>query len=190
MDTRGRILMVAAELLRTEPARKVLMADIAKAAGLSRQAVYLHFKTRAELMIAVARYFDEQENLRERLRPSREAKNGRERLIAYIRFWGEYLPIIEGIAGAITSMQHEDDAAQAAWSDRMSAMREGCEMAVKALAADGELGDAWTVRTGTDVLTAMLTFETWQHLIHGCGWSQTDYIDRMQRQAMNTLTEK
>ena len=35
------------------------MSDVAKQAGISRQAVYLHFPSRAELLIATTRYIDQ-----------------------------------------------------------------------------------------------------------------------------------
>jgi len=189
-QTRDRILATTADLLARPDPHKVLMADIASAAGLSRQAVYLHFKTRADLLIATARFIDEQEDLRARLRPSREAKTGRDRLAAYIEFWGQYLPRIEGVASAILKLQHEDDAAAAAWADRMMAMREGCEMAISALQADGDLRSTWTRATGTDALTAMLSCENWLQLVHENGWSESEYIERMQEQALRAFTNK
>jgi len=166
------------------------MADIASAADLSRQAVYLHFRTRADLLIATARYIDEQENLRTRLRDSREAKTGRDRLIAYIEFWGQYLPRIEGVAFAMIQLRHEDEAAAAAWADRMKALREGCEMAIKALRDDGDLNSTWTVHSATDALTAMLSCESWLQLTRENGWSESEYIKRMQSQALRTFTDK
>ena len=54
-DTRTRALKAAWKLLE-EGGSSVRMADIAKAAGISRQAVYLHFPTRAELLVAVTRH--------------------------------------------------------------------------------------------------------------------------------------
>ena len=54
--TPARILDAALALLRE--GGPVRMSDIAKAAGVSRQAVYLHFPTRAQLLIAAARRLD------------------------------------------------------------------------------------------------------------------------------------
>ena len=49
------------------------MTDIVKTAGISRQAVYLHFPTRAEFLIATAQHLDEIENVDARLEPRRTA---------------------------------------------------------------------------------------------------------------------
>ena len=72
-DTRTRILNACHTLLVSDTGASTRMSDIAKAAGLSRQAVYLHFKTRAELLIALTRHIDEVEDVTGRLAPSRAA---------------------------------------------------------------------------------------------------------------------
>jgi len=44
----------------------VTMADIAKAAGISRQALYLHFPTRVDLLVAMTRHLDAQNDIDDR----------------------------------------------------------------------------------------------------------------------------
>ena len=58
-DSRARVLDAALRLIRKRGHATVTMAQIAKAARLSRQAVYLHFADRAELMAALARHVHE-----------------------------------------------------------------------------------------------------------------------------------
>ena len=58
-DTRSRILQAALELLEASQGKGVRMTDIAKQAGITRQALYLHFSTRAALLIATTHYLDE-----------------------------------------------------------------------------------------------------------------------------------
>ena len=53
-----RILDAALALITRKGDANVTMAQIAKAARLSRQAVYLHFADRAALMVALARHLD------------------------------------------------------------------------------------------------------------------------------------
>ncbi len=50
IETRTRILDATVRMLEEQGGRGVRMGDIAKAAGISRQAVYLHFSSRAELL--------------------------------------------------------------------------------------------------------------------------------------------
>ncbi|WP_438025442.1 helix-turn-helix domain-containing protein [Sorangium sp. So ce233] len=57
-ETRG-VILEAARRLGTEPGRRgVSMAEIASAAGVSRQAVYLHFETRTQLLVALLAWRD------------------------------------------------------------------------------------------------------------------------------------
>src|SRR5919107_868965 len=66
--TRTRILEATWRLMEERSGQGVRMRDVAEAAGISRQAVYDHFGSRAELMVATARYGDEVRGLDERLR--------------------------------------------------------------------------------------------------------------------------
>ena len=67
IDTKTRILQASYELMEQQQGLYVSMSYIAKAANVSRQAVYLHFASRAELMIATTRYVDDLKGLKERL---------------------------------------------------------------------------------------------------------------------------
>lgn len=186
-DTRSKILDAARRLLEDRQVQGVRMSDIARAAGVSRQAVYLHFNNRADLLIALTRHVDAALGLEDRLAPSRAAASGTERLDAYIRFWGEYLPGIAGIARALLAMRATDAEAAKAWADRMAAMREGCTAAIEMLSAEGRLHHRWDVDSARDMLWAMLSFETWDTLTRDCGWSGEDYIARMQLAARRSF---
>ena len=98
IETRTRILETTVRMLEEHGGRGVRMGDIAKAAGISRQAVYLHFASRAELLVAATRYLDEILDVDARLAPSRAATSGVERLALYIECWGSYIPEIYGVA--------------------------------------------------------------------------------------------
>ncbi len=188
-DTRNRILNAAWRLLEAGDGRAVRMSDIAKAAGISRQAVYLHFATRAELLIATTRYVDEKKDMDARLVASRTAKTGLARLEAYIEAWGQYIPEIYGVAQALMAMQDTDEEAAAAWADRMAAMRHGCKAAVEALKRDGDLSPEHSVTQATDLLWTLLSVRNWEHLTQECGWSQKRYIDGMKTLARKVLAK-
>ena len=76
------------------------MSDIAKAAGVSRQAIYLNFESRTDLMVATVQYGDQVNDAASQVQPWREA-DGVEKLDAWIKFWGNYLPQIFGVAKAL-----------------------------------------------------------------------------------------
>ena len=146
IETRTRILEASVRLLEAHRGRSVRMGDIAREAGISRQAVYLHFASRAELLEATTRYLDERLGLEKRLARSRAAESGTERLDAYIEFWGKYIPEIYGVARALLVAMDTDEAAAAAWNERMQAMRDGCRAAIEVLKSDGNLAEGWSTR--------------------------------------------
>jgi len=179
IDTRTRILEATVQTLEESGGHGVRMGDIAKETGISRQAVYLHFASRTDLLVAATRYLDEVLDVDSRLAPSRAAKTGVERLQLYIECWGNYIPEIYGVAKALMMARDTDEAAAAAWKDRMLAMRDGCRAAIDALAADGQLADGWTRPKATDALWTLLLVPTWENLTIECGWSTKKYVQFM-----------
>ena len=185
--TRDRILQATIDLLQAGGGNAVRMSDIAKAVGISRQALYLHFPNRADLLVAASRFVDAQNDVDGRLAPSRAAATGRERLDAWIAAFGGYVPVIHGVAKALLAMKDTDEAAMTAWTDRMQAMREGCAAAVDALARDGELNGEMTPEEATDWLWMLLAVRNWEQLCRECGWSQERYLAVLQQTAARTL---
>ena len=189
IETRTRILEATVRMLEEHAGRGVRMGDIAKAAGISRQAVYLHFASRTELLVAATRHLDEILDVDRRLAPSRAATSGVERLALYIECWGHYIPDIYGVAKALLLAQDTDEAAAAAWKDRMLAMRDGCRAAIDALHSDGTLASEWTPKIATDALWTMLLVPNWENLTVECGWSTQEYVRWMQLLARQSFVE-
>ncbi|MBO6947141.1 MAG: TetR/AcrR family transcriptional regulator [Rhodospirillales bacterium] len=188
-ETRQRILDAAWRALESGDAKKTRMGDIAKLAGVSRQALYLHFPARTDLLVAVTQYIDRIKDVDGRLEKSRNASSGGERLDAFIEAWGDYIPEIAGVARALLDMRVGDPDAGMAWDDRMRAVRHGCDAAVKALKKDGDLSNDHTQAQATDVLWMLLSFENWERLRFGCGWPQKKYVTEMKAMARRLLTD-
>ena len=178
LPTRTRILEATLKLLEDGEGSKVRMSDIAKAANVSRQAVYLHFPGRADLLTETTRYVDQINDIDALLQESRNASTGRERLVAWVDVWGNYIPKIYGVAKALLAMKDTDDEALTAWNDRMNAVREGCEAVITALQRDGALSPTLTEKEATDMLWTVLSVRSWEHLRQDCGWSQETYIEK------------
>ncbi len=185
IETRTRILKSTLELFDSGEAGGIRMSDIAKRTGLSRQALYLHFRTRGELLVAATHHLDEICGSDERLAASRSAPSGRERLHAYIQAWGTYIPAIYSMAKVMLAMKDTDKDAAEAWGARMIDMKEGCQAAIAALARDGQLTDAHSQGEATDILWTMLSVRNWEQLTIECGWTQKQYIATTQ-----TLAQK
>lgn len=186
--TRERILKSALSLLEAGGGSDVRMSDIAKTAKVSRQAVYLHFPNRLELLVATTRYLDESYGIEDKLISSRTAPTGVKRLAEWVDIWGNYIPVIFGVAKALMAMQDSDPEAKAAWDDRMQAVRHGCAAAIDSLQADGHLRAELARDDAVDVLWTLLSVRNWEQLRFDCGWSQDKYIKAMKDLTLRTLT--
>ena len=187
LETRTRILKSALELLEASPGKGVRMTDIAKRAGISRQALYLHFSTRAELLVATTLYLDEVKGIEGRLAPSRAAPSGIERLDAFIEAWGNYIPEIYGIARALLAMRDTDEAAAKAWDERMQDVRQGCQAAISGLDSDRALSPDQSPDQATDILWTLLSVRNWEQLTIECRWPQERYIETIKSLARRTF---
>ncbi len=185
--TRARILQTALDLLESGNPQKTRMSDIAKAAGISRQALYLHFPNRADLLIAATKYLDEKVNIDASLAESRTAATGVGRLDAFVQAWGNHIPVVYGGARALMALSDTDAEAQAAWTDRMNAVRHGCAAAVDALIRDGDLRAGLDAKAATDLLWTLLSVRNWVALTQTCGWTQDDYLQETQKLARHAL---
>jgi AcrR family transcriptional regulator len=183
-DTRERILETTRRLLETRRGESVRLEDIAHAAGVSRQAIYLHFNSRADLFVATVRYLDGLLKLPERLERvlrACEAGDGVAGLRELVAFWGRYLPEIYGMAKALLALRDTDEAAATAWEDRMTATYQGCVSVVQQLAGEGALSPAWTLESAAEFFWALLSVEVWERLTIERGWSNEQYIDHLQQ---------
>lgn len=190
IDTRTKILSATWRLMERHRGQGVRMIDIAKAAGISRQAVYLHFGSRTELMIATTQYVDEVKGLNERLKHLQAATTGTELLEACVDVWGNYIPEIYGLAKAMLSTRETDQATAAAWENNMSCLRDLCREIIEALAHEGMLSPEWSQSEAIEMLWTMLSFHNWEQLTIECGWSTTQYIDWMKTLLKRTFIDK
>jgi AcrR family transcriptional regulator len=187
--TPTRILQATLMLLEQPAAKLPTMSDIARASGVSRQAVYLHFPSRTDLLVAATRYQDTQNDVDTALAPSRAARSGTERLSAFVTAWGSYIPKIYGVARAIMAVTDTDPEAAAAWNTRMQDMREGCRAAVQALQDDGVLPPNTDPEQATDLLWTILSVRTWENLTQTCGWDQACYLATIRGLALAALAQ-
>ena len=187
-QTKTRILETTWKVLEKR-IDKNRMSDIATAVGISSQALYLHYPTRAELLIATTKHIDKVKKVNQRLELSRAAGSGIERLHFFIKAWGGYIPEIHGISVALRNMRENDKAAAEAWDERMQAVRHGCQAAVRAIEKDGKLKSDLSEQVATDILWTLLTVENWERLVLDCTWSQSEYEIKMIELAEIALLE-
>jgi AcrR family transcriptional regulator len=180
-ETRERILMATWQLMEQKRGQNVRLEDIAQVANVSRQAIYMHFGSRAGLLIETTHFLDKRLNLETRTKPVYDAPNALQALEAYIEFWTNYLPDIYGLAKALLIARDTDKAAAAAWEDRMTAVRRGCNGVIRRLDKEGILITGWTVDEATDFFWTVFSVAHWENLTLECGWTHEQYVQHMKR---------
>ncbi|HEY9081076.1 TetR/AcrR family transcriptional regulator [Magnetovibrio sp.] len=178
-DTRSRILEAACRLLEQSSGKAVRMSDIAKAAGVSRQAVYLHFESRDDLMIATRKYVDEVKGLEERLEVLQSATTGTKLLEAIVDVWGNYIADIHAIDKAMMNTLETDEAKAAVWNDCMRGLNDTCREAINALKGEKHLAPGWSRKEAVEICLTTLSIHNWEQLTLEYGWSTPQYVSRM-----------
>jgi AcrR family transcriptional regulator len=181
-DTPTRILEAAWELVLERGTVDVTVADIAAAAGVSRQLVYFHFDNRAGLLTAMARHRDESSGFVDAVAASRELPPA-EGLEHLLRAWCEYLPEIVPVARALEASLVIGDDGGSAWRQRMGELRAALRIALDCV----ELKPGWTVDQAADWAWSRIQPTTYQHLVGERGWTAEEYAERTVRSLLAEL---
>ncbi len=185
--TRSRILETAWRLVVKRGVGGVTIGAIARAARVSRQAVYLHFGDRAGVLVAMARHHDVIHNVPQRFDAIRAIPSSPQALEAYVREWCSYIPQILPVARALECAALADEGARAVWEDRMGTVRSGVGVILQRLARDGLLADGWTADDATAWCWSQIHLDNWQHLVVEVGWPAATYVDRLIATLTKTL---
>ena len=185
-STRSRILDAALAALQEDP-RDVNVSRVAGLAGISRQAVYLHFQDKSQLLIAAARHVDERLDLKRRLLPLGSAQTAEVLLTRHALFLADYNPLLYPVVRAADSVRKSDAAVERAWLDRLRHRRRGCRSIARQLADWKRLAPEWTVPNAGDWLTSQASVKLWEELVIDLGWSRRRYVDSMTRVLVRTL---
>jgi AcrR family transcriptional regulator len=178
-ETRSRILAAARALMDEAPGAPVSMGAVARRAGVSRQALYLHFADRAALFVEVSRLVDSTERTADRQRRVDQAPSGREALRQAIALQGVLKPRVNGLAVTMDVMRRADPAANAAWQEREHARLGRCQDVIRRVDTEGELAPAWDVSTAARLMWAVTSQRVWDDLVCDQGWSQARYVARL-----------
>lgn len=175
-------------LLEQSRGQVVRLQDIAEAAGVSRQAIYLHFGSRSGLMVATVQHIDETAGFAERTQPVRDEEDSLKALDLFVDFWAEYVPTVYGLAKQLLVLRETDEGAAAAWQDRMDGLRNGaCRYLVERLEGDGRLDSEWRLETAVDVLWTIISVQTWESLVVDRGWSKEQYAAKLKQMIRRAL---
>jgi AcrR family transcriptional regulator len=187
-NSSARILDAALALITKRGDARVSMAQIAKAARISRQAVYLHFADRAALMVALARHADQKRGLAEEIQRVSEAPTGKAALAEMAAVQARSNPGIWAVACAVDAVRRTDDAAERSWQDRLKHRLEGCRHIIARLEIEGNLREDLDPATAADLLWSITSLRTWEDLVLQRGWTPKKYEQHITRVLLAALT--
>lgn len=178
--TRERILNEAWELLE-QRGRDLTLAEIAKQAGVSRQALYLHFGDRSGLFVALVDYVDRSFGSVDLRAYVFGAPTGVETLRRWVEALSWYTGKIDRLTQIMEWSQYEDEALSAGWRNRMERRRDLMRGVAERIAEEGRLADGWTTQEAADLTYVVTMPGPWRELTRQLGWSEKDYADRVWR---------
>lgn len=164
------------------------MEDVARAAGCSRRAIYLHFSSRTDLLLAVPEYIDQEEGLGESVARIWDAPDAMAALDAFTNHVTDYHPKISATVRAVDIARRSDPDAAALWVDRMDAWHDLCRRLAAWLEHDGDLAAHHSVDTAADVLWAMMSVHLWEDLVEARDWQPQQFRELLHHLLIATLT--
>lgn len=169
-ETRGAILDAARALFEVDGYHSVGLEAVARKAGVSRQAIYLHFSSKADLVQALHLRINELDvaPAMARVWTKRTARAG---LDAFVASSAEATPRILGIADALTPLPNRDPDLKATWAAPAEGRYADCLRMGVWLEGDGYLAAGITARDAADVLWMMVSMPSYASLVVQRGWS-------------------
>lgn len=188
-NSRVGILDAALALIVSGGDATVSMSDIAKAAHVSRQAIYLHFADRAALMSALVRHVDEKRDLESELKKVRTASNAVEAIRLSVSLQARTNPDIWAIARAYEAIRRTDPDAEAGWQDRLQHRLEFCGQIIARVEGEGRLKRGLAAAVATDLLWSITSLRMWEDLVLQRGWTAEDYQTHIESLLLEALVE-
>jgi len=186
VGTRERILEAVLAAFEEGDADVLNMVAVARRAGVSRQAVYLHFPNRSALGVAAVRWLDEREDVAAAVAAIFAATTPETMLDAYAEFLGGFNPRIASVARMAYRLRALPEI-EAAWQDRLQARRGGAGLLAQRLADAGRLREPFTVQTAGDWLAATASVLVWEELTRDLGWTRERYVEHVRAACRATL---
>lgn len=187
-QTRRRIFEAAWNLIVVRGEAGFTMAHIAKKARISRQALYLHFADRAELLDTLVKYVDQKRGLGQAIQLILDAPTGREAIRRMVALQANQNPGIWAIALAFEAVRRTDKAAQRSWQSRQTKRLNTCRTIAERLRLEGNLRPTLAVEEATDLLYVITSLRMWEDLVLVRGWTADVYRERVTRLLMDSLT--
>ena len=186
--TRAAILDAALRLLEQDGYHAVSLAAVGREAGVSRQAVYLHFASKANVLKALMDALNEQYVFPAYERCGVwEATSGLKALDAFVDVVALTTPPILAVVNALDVARRSDPEAEVTWRRPMRGRYADCLRIVRWLADDGALSPVWDPPDAARFLWATTSMRVFEDLTSH-GWSRNRYVRHLRRSLRATLT--
>jgi AcrR family transcriptional regulator len=168
--TRAAVLDAAWQLLAEGGPEQATMAAVAERAGVSRRALYLHFSSRSDLLLALHAHVDQQLDLAASVQPVIDAPDAAAAIEEFAAHLARYHPGILSIDLALLHTQHEDPDVAELVQQGVERWHRACRSIAERLAHERRLAEPWTVDTAADLLWSFMFPETLERLTIDRGW--------------------
>ena len=171
-ETRAAILEAAWNLMAEQRRLDAGLAEIAAAAGVTRQTLFLAFGNRAGLLVAMARHRDALGDQVLRMRQIAATGADVAALHAFVDAWLDYLPVVYPVAIQLETASLSDADANAAWQDRIfsQGVRMGLDRILGHIVGGGRLDTEDPSRLA-DLCVTLLVPSAWRYLVVERGWT-------------------
>ncbi|MEL6933154.1 MAG: TetR/AcrR family transcriptional regulator [Pseudomonadota bacterium] len=186
--TRAELLDAAWDLISVQGA-DVSVSKIAKAVGISRQTVYLHFGTRGGLLVALVRRADQRFKIKQKFDAALRLRSPSERVTMTLGAWLEFVPKIYPVAKDLIRLRETDPEAAAAWADRMEELREWLLELMLSVQHDGALKDGWSAKKASQFFWAQTSVQVWGLLKHDCGWKEDAIAEHLEVMLIQSILQ-
>ncbi len=151
------------------------MSAVAEHAGVTRRAVYLHFSSRGELLLALHAHVDERLDLAGSVREVFEAADAVTALEGFVAILAEFHPKTLKIDIALLGAMNTDPDVAALVEQAKQIWLDGCRLIAQRLEDEGRLAQPWTVETAADLMWHFMFPDVLQRLTGDRGWPIDQY---------------
>jgi AcrR family transcriptional regulator len=185
-STRTRILDAAREITEKQGAAPTMSA-LARAAGISRQALYLHFPDRTQLLLALVAHVGEQEQLQAGVDAVTEAPDAAAAIRTWALLQARTRPTLAAAGRALANTRYADSSASAAWANRAGYRMRIATSIIERLRQEGRLDPSWATTEATALLWELNSFHVWDDLVNDAQIAPDRYVEIITAAALSTL---
>lgn len=179
-ETRRAVLEAAWQCMSVPGGMGAGMAEIAAAAGVSRQTLFYAFGSRSGLLVAMVRYRDGQtDHVRRLTNIAGGTGADADTLRSFTDIWIDYLPTVYPVAYQMETDAVIDPDIALAWNDRFFNMglHRGFARILGRMAGAGALARGADTAWLTDLCLSLVVPSAWHLLVVQCRWTPQRFRD-------------